>query len=223
MRRLWDERAESWDEGGAAGLRRVVDAVLDAADAGWGTRVLDLGCGTGQLSVPLARAGAEVIAVDLSPSMIEKLSAKADAAGLQNLMGVVVPIEELDIAPGSFDVVVSNYTLHHLKDADKRALVAKVITWLRPGGKFVVGDMMFGRGATARDRTIIASKVATLLRRGPAGWWRVVKNVARFTFRTIERPVPIETWRSFFESAGFGNVTAVPVVSEAAVVVGIRP
>jgi hypothetical protein len=83
--------------------------------------------------------------------------------------------------------------------------------------------MMFGRGATARDRTIIASKVATLLRRGPAGWWRVVKNVARFTFRTIERPVPIETWRSFFESAGFGNVTAVPVVSEAAVVVGIRP
>ncbi len=87
----------------------------------------------------------------------------------------------------------------------------------------VVGDMMFGRGATARDRSIIASKVALLARRGPSGWWRLAKNAIRFTLRVQERPVSMDTWTRYFETAGLIGVSATPIVAEAAVIVGTKP
>ena len=95
--------------------------------------------------------------------------------------------------------------------------------WLRPGGRLVVGDMMFGRGGESRDRAIISSKVALLVRKGPGGWWRIAKNAGRYLLRFQERPVSISAWVEMFERAGFGDVRAVPVVNEAAVVVGTRP
>jgi hypothetical protein len=62
-----------------------------------------------------------------------------------------------------------------------------------------------------------------LVRKGPGGWWRIAKNGARYLLRTQERPVSISTWVAVFERAGFEEVKAVPVVNEAAVVLGTRP
>ncbi len=222
QRRLWDRRAESWDQEGSLGLEPVIEAVLRTADAGQGTVVVDLGCGTGQLSLPLARSGAQVTAVDLSPEMIRTLRAKATEEGLEGISGIVSPIEQLELGPETFDLVVTNYTLHHLLDADKQRLVKMAYRWLRPGGHLVVGDMMFGRGASARDRSIIASKVTVFLRRGPAGWWRIVKGIVRFSLRLGERPVTIERWQQYFEAAGFSDLSVTPIVAEAAVVAGVK-
>ena len=168
QRWVWTRRASSWDHGGAGGLERVIDAVLDAAEVRPGSVAIDLGCGTGQLSLPLARNGAYVMAVDVSRAMVDLLEAKATASGVRGILGVVTPIETLSLPEQSADLVISNYALHHLRDRDKAAFVEEAASWLRPGGRLVVGDMMFGRGATARDRSIIASKVAVLARRGPA-------------------------------------------------------
>lgn len=223
QRWVWTRRASSWDHGGAAGLERVVRAVLEAADVRPGTVAIDLGCGTGQLSLPLARKGAYVMAVDVSRAMVDRLEAKATASGVRGILGVVTPIEVLSLPEQSTDLVISNYALHHLRDRDKAAFVVEAASWLRPGGRLVVGDMMFGRGATARDRSIIASKVAVLARRGPAGWWRLAKNAIRFTLRLQERPVSMDTWTRHFEMAGLTDVSATPVVSEAAVIVGTKP
>jgi hypothetical protein len=87
----------------------------------------------------------------------------------------------------------------------------------------VIGDMMFGRGASTRDRDIIGSKIAVMVRRGPAGWWRLAKNVARFMLRLRERPVSMQTWEGYFRKAGFSDVSVVPVVAEAAVASGTKP
>jgi 2-polyprenyl-3-methyl-5-hydroxy-6-metoxy-1,4-benzoquinol methylase len=221
-RRWWEGRAALWETQGSAGLGAVVAAVIEEAAAVPGAVVVDLGCGTGELSLPLAAAGAEVTAVDVSTAMIERLRAKAAAAGVA-VSALVQPIEVLSFEPGSVDVVVSNYAFHHLRDADKAAAVKAAARWLRPGGRLVVGDMMFGRGATARDRRIIAGKVASMLRRGPAGWYRLAKNVLRFSVRTQERPVPVETWQRYFAEAGFADVSVRTVVAEAAVVRGTKP
>jgi hypothetical protein len=83
--------------------------------------------------------------------------------------------------------------------------------------------MMFGRGGDERDREIISSKVLLLVRKGPGGWWRIAKNGGRYVFRTQERPVSMSAWVAMFERAGFEGVKAVPVVNEAAVVLGTRP
>ncbi|MDA8341236.1 MAG: methyltransferase domain-containing protein [Actinomycetota bacterium] len=221
--RWWDRRSRSWDHGGATGLERIVAAVLDASDVSPGAMVVDLGCGTGSVSIPLAERGARVTAVDLSPSMLELLVAKAAEAGVQGITTLAAPLEDLELPPGSVDLIVSNYALHHLRDRDKEALVASALGWLRPGGRMVIGDMMFGRGTSARDRSIIGSKAAVMLRRGPAGWWRLVKNVGRFWFRMEERPVTMETWERYFRQAGFSQVAATPVRLEAAVVAGTKP
>ena len=220
QRWVWTRRASTWDHGGALGLEQVIDAVLDAAQVRPGAAAVDLGCGTGHLSMPLAREGAYVMAVDVSRTMVDLLKAKAAASGLTCILGVVTPIETLSLPEQSVDLVISNYALHHLRDSDKAALVVAAAAWLRPGGRLVIGDMMFGRGGTARDRAIIASKVAVLAGRGPGGWWRLVKNAFRFTLRLQERPVTMDAWKHYFEMAGLTDVSATPIVSEAAVIVG---
>jgi ubiquinone/menaquinone biosynthesis C-methylase UbiE len=183
---------------------------------------VDLGCGSGQLTLKLAPQVKSIVAVDISQKMIDLLVDHASRSGVTNLRGVAAPIEQLTFPPATFDLVVSNYALHHLRDRDKAALVARVHEWLRPGGAFVIGDMMFGRGGDQRDREIISSKVALLVRKGPGGWWRIAKNASRYLLRFQERPVSIAAWTTMFERAGFGLVESVPVVNEAAVVFGVK-
>jgi len=222
VRRLWDSRTLAWEHHASGGLERVVDAVVDAASSVEGKAVVDLGCGNGQLSLPLARRGAHVLAVDISERMIESVARKAAGEGLR-IETAVRPAQELVVGAGSMDLVVSNYAMHHLYDDEKRAVLVAAVGWLKPGGRVVFGDMMFGRGATKQDREIIGSKVRVMLRRGPAGWWRIAKNAARFMFRVRERPLPMETWVQMFREAGLADVQGARVVAEAAVVTGTKP
>jgi ubiquinone/menaquinone biosynthesis C-methylase UbiE len=184
---------------------------------------VDLGCGNGQISLPLAQRGAEVLAVDVSPAMITSLQTEAWREGVRTLTGVAVPIEHLTLPPESVDLVVSSYALHHLRDADKARLVSAVAGWLRPGGRVVFADMMFGRGGSSRDREIIKSKVSALARKGIGGWWRIAKNSFRYLVRVQERPVSVDAWTAMFTAAGFTSITACPVVAEACMVTAVRP
>jgi ubiquinone/menaquinone biosynthesis C-methylase UbiE len=223
--RFWSRRAAAWDHdaGRNPGLVRVVERVVAEAGVRPGQRVVDLGCGSGQLSLRLAPLAGSVLAVDVSQAMVELLERNALQLGVANVEGRAVPVEHLELPPGSVDVVVSNYALHHLRDPDKAVAVRAAARWLAPGGRLVIGDMMFGRGGDARDRQIISSKVAVMLRRGPAGWWRIAKNASRYLLRFQERPISMSAWVSLFESAGLADVQAHPVVAEAAVVVGTKP
>ncbi|HLN06354.1 MAG TPA: class I SAM-dependent methyltransferase, partial [Acidimicrobiales bacterium] len=142
---------------------------------------------------------------------------------VSNVEGRAVPIERLGLPENSVDLVVSNYALHHLRDRDKQVAVDEAVKWLRPGGKLVIGDMMFGRGGDARDREIIGSKLALLVRKGPGGWWRIVKNAGRYVLRFQERPVSMAAWAAMFAKAGLTDVQGLPVVNEAAVVRGTKP
>ncbi|MGH9128139.1 MAG: class I SAM-dependent methyltransferase [Acidimicrobiales bacterium] len=229
QRRVWSQRAAGWnaafhpDHADNPALGRVVDAVVAAARPVPGMSVLDLGAGSGQLSIPFARQAERVIAVDISQAMIELLRANATDAGLDNIEGRVGPIESIQLAAGSVDLVVSNYALHHLRDPDKAAAIKAAAGWLRPGGRVVIGDMMFGRGTSPRDRAIIASKASAMMAKGPGGWWRLAKNAVRFVARLQERPISVGRWVEILLEAGLTEVCASPVVAEAAVVSGVRP
>jgi ubiquinone/menaquinone biosynthesis C-methylase UbiE len=155
--------------------------------------------------------------------MIALLLENAKQEGVSNVEGRAVAIERLGLSEKSVDLVVSNYALHHLRDKDKQVAVNEAFNWLRPGGKLVIGDMMFGRGGDARDREIIGSKLALLVRKGPGGWWRIIKNSGRYLMRFQERPISMSAWATMFDKAGLTDVKAIPVVNEAAVVRGTRP
>ncbi|MCL5076876.1 MAG: class I SAM-dependent methyltransferase [Actinobacteria bacterium] len=220
---VWSKRADSWDHADNPGLGKVVSAVLDHASPDSTTVVLDLGCGSGQLSLPLSREAKSVLAVDISPKMIQLLQNKVTSSGIENLSTRVASIQELDYQPESFDLVVSNYALHHLSDDQKKWAVGRAYQWLKPGGRIVFGDMMFGRGSSKQDREIIASKVSLMLRKGPGGWWRIAKNSVRYLVRVQEKPISREAWERLFQEAGFAQVGSESIVAEAAIVFGVKP
>ena len=222
QRRIWSRRVNSWDHHTPSGLEKVTAAVLAAASPRPGDQVVDLGCGTGQLSLPLAERGARVLAVDVSAAMVRRLEANARERAIGNVEGLDIPIENLSLPAGSVDLVVTSYALHHLRDADKSRVVSAAYQWLRPGGTLLVADMMFGRGGTSQDRAIIKSKVSALAKKGIGGWWRIAKNSYRYLVRVQERPVSVTAWTDMFASAGFTSVTATSVVAEAALVSGRR-
>jgi SAM-dependent methyltransferase len=201
----------------------VTSAVLSAATVRPGDAVLDLGCGTGQIGLPLAAQGAEVLGIDVSPAMADRLRAEAGRRGLRSVTAISVPMEKLDLQPGTFDLIVSSYSLHHLRDPDKARLIQACYHWLRPGGRLVIADMMLGRGGSARDREIIRAKLSTLARRGPGGWWRIAKNAVRYLARVQERPISMAAWTRLCETAGFAPVAAYAIVAEAGLVTARRP
>lgn len=82
--------------------------------------------------------------------------------------------------------------------------------------------MMLGRGGSARDREIIRAKLGMLARKGPGGWWRIIKNAVRYLVRIQERPISIAAWARLCDSAGFAPVAAFAIVAEAGLVTARR-
>ena len=225
MQQMWDGRSDRWHRhvSDSPAFDRIRSSVLQQADPQPSHHVVDLGAGTGFLTLALAPRVADVLAVDISPAMLEILAAEAQQRGLDHVRCLSRDLTELALADASVDLIVSSYALHHLVDPDKRALIERTGRWLRPGGRIVVADMMFGRGQTAHDRAIIVEKVRALLRKGPAGVWRIVKNLIRFGLRRgTELPAPPAFWIEALERAGFHDVRYQPILAEAGLVVGVR-
>jgi ubiquinone/menaquinone biosynthesis C-methylase UbiE len=185
---------------------------------------VDLGAGTGFVTSAIAPLVSSVLAVDISPAMAGSLTERMARAGLRNVRTEVADLRELRLPPASADLIVSSYALHHLRDTDKRALAAEAARWLRPGGRIVIADMMFGRGTSERDRRILREKVAVFAAKGPAGWWRIAKNLGRYGLRVgHEHPATPQFWQAALREAGFTDVVFEPVVAEAGIVRGILP
>jgi SAM-dependent methyltransferase len=103
----------------------LVDAVVAAAPG----RVLEVGCGWGELAEWIAReTGADVVAVDLSPRMVELARERGVDARLAD-------VEELPFADETFDVVVAAWMLYHVPDLERG--LAEIARVLRPGGTLV--------------------------------------------------------------------------------------
>jgi ubiquinone/menaquinone biosynthesis C-methylase UbiE len=94
-----------------------------------GLRVLELGCGAGDLSLQLLRRGARLTAIDVSPGMIELARQRAPEARF-----LVAPAEDTGLPDESFERVVGKWVLHHV---DVAAAAAEVRRVLRPAGRAV--------------------------------------------------------------------------------------
>ncbi len=98
-----------------------------------GASVLDMGCGTGDLSGYCAGQGAvSVIGADISTKMLTVARERNSRPNIEYLRAA---IEDLAFAPATFDVVVSSFAVHYVQDY--ASLAADVSRWLRPGGAFV--------------------------------------------------------------------------------------
>jgi SAM-dependent methyltransferase len=226
LQKRWDKRAPQWHShvSSSAGFEQVLDGIIALASPQPTDVSVDLGAGTGFVTMAIAPLVHSVLAIDISPAMGAALADHAAQSSLDNISTEVSDLRRFDISSQTVDLIVSNYALHHLADAEKRALVIRATRWLRPGGRLVIADMMFGRGSSQRDRKILRQKVAALAAKGPGGWWRIVKNLARFGFGVgQEHPASPEFWLQALRDAGLADAAFHHVVAEAGIVSGVRP
>jgi len=101
-----------------------------------GDRFLDVAAGPGGLSLPAARLGAEVLATDWSPAMIERFEARAREEGLSNVEGRVMDCHALDLPDFSFDVTGSQFGVMLVPD-QPRAL-REMVRVTKSGGRVLV-------------------------------------------------------------------------------------
>lgn len=177
--KFWDAAADSFDDEADHGLRiprvrKAWAARLAAWLPGPPADVLDLGCGTGSLSLLVAEQGHRVTGVDLSPRMIEHALGKLSVANVQARMQVG-DIAELPSSEDRVDVILARHVLWTLPDP--AAVLRDWITRLRPGGRLLLVE---GRWNTpAGDDTYVE---------GTGTWpWRA--GVSAQTLASTLRPL----------------------------------
>ncbi len=144
LMKLFETTPSRYDKG----IRLLTGGQLDdlydrlIAQVKEGDRVLDIGCGTGALTLRAAKKGAHVKAIDINPGMLDVARSKAEAAHLsQNInfeeMGVAELGREED---RSYDAVMSGLCLSELTEEELNFAVKEVVRILKPGGLFLVAD-----------------------------------------------------------------------------------
>lgn len=105
--------------------------------------VLELGCGTGQLTLAVAPACARVIAVDVSAPMLARLHAKLSQHGLSNVETAHAGFLSYEHPGPPVDFLYSRYALHHLPDLWKAIALSRLRGMLRNGGLLRLWDIVF--------------------------------------------------------------------------------
>ena len=121
----------AWGWGTPAGRERAekrISLIVRGAEIEAGRRVLEIGCGTGMFTEMLARSGAKIVAVDISPDLLEK--ARARNLPPDQIQFLHQSFEDTSLT-GPFDAVVGSSVLHHL---DLATALRKIMEVLKPGG-----------------------------------------------------------------------------------------
>lgn len=163
--------------------------------------VLDLGAGTGLLAALIAGVfpAARITLVNVAPEML----ARARDRFVANADRVRFAVSDYSQAPigGRYDAVVSALSIHHLADADKRALFARIHAALNQGGIFVNAEQVMGPTPEAE-------------RRNRAAWLRQVRErgiteddlAAALERMKHDRMTPLEVQLGWLSEVGFRDV-----------------
>ncbi len=141
----FDDEAATWDEdpGHEARQQAVAQAIIQAVDLTPQTRALDVGAGTGRLSILLAGRVASVVVTDPSAGMARVAAERIEAAGLgDRLRAVRVELthDRIDESgPMDFDVVWSSMALHHVRDLG--TMLSTLADLLVDGGRLAIADL----------------------------------------------------------------------------------
>lgn len=139
--RRFDDEAATWDDDPGHEKRQVAvaRAIEQAVSLSSAMSAVDVGGGTGRLSILLADRVGSVVVTDPSAGMVQIARQRIEAAGLGDRLRAVQLDLTADRLDGSYDVVWSSMALHHVKDLD--ALLLSVAGLLVDGGHLCIADL----------------------------------------------------------------------------------
>ncbi len=132
-----------------SGFNRVHDRLIAQAELAANHRVLEIGCGTGKLTIRAKRAHPSIEMVGSDPDPLALRRAQRKASRLNGIRFERGYAQRLPYTDGEFDRVLSSMMLHHLDSDAKAAAATEVFRVLRPGGRLHIVDM--GGNMTAHD------------------------------------------------------------------------
>jgi len=181
-------------------VARLVDAIGDAARR----QVLDVACGPGIVTSALAERAQEVVALDLTPQMLEKAKERCSKAGLTNVVFTEGSATALPFCDAHFDAVITRLSFHHFPEPS--AVLKEMLRVLRPGGTVAIADVV---SAEEPDKSVLQNAIEILrdpshVRMLPAS--ELIAMVAQSGV-TIERQ---ETWDKPREFEEWVSIVANP-------------
>lgn len=158
---FFNNLAGMWDELETPDTRRKLADIVGGTAIERGSRVLDVGCGTGVLIPVLLRAvgeTGEVIGIDFAGEMVSQAQAKGFGPNVRFLETDVL---EMPFKPASFDAVFCNNVFPHFPD--KPAVLDAIHRVLKPGGTLVICHTNSREGVNNRHREVGSAVAADLL------------------------------------------------------------
>jgi len=140
-KRNFDQEATNWDQvpGRVKVAQDISRSMIRELTLTPDMDVLDFGCGTGLLTFALQPFVNSITGVDSSQGMLDVFRKKAKEQNLQNVKAEFVDLEKGDVMRGSFHLIVSSMTLHHIKNITP--LFKQFHSLLLPSGELAVADL----------------------------------------------------------------------------------
>jgi ubiquinone/menaquinone biosynthesis C-methylase UbiE len=198
---------------------KLLDLVVKVSGIQRNDQILDIGCGTGLLSLKfLAKTDCTIIAIDSSPQMLSIFQEKIETCNLaEKIHCILESAEDMDFKPDQFDIIAATVSLHHVKF--KEPVIKNIYASLKSGGRFVLGEIdMDTTGRLDDSRRLLrilnylTEELALAMKEGglPA-FQRMYDNGKKHILNDGEYCIGFGQWAKLCRNAGFKNVEVSPL------------